>query len=100
MVSSVITRVSGVGAVACVLHREPHCLGPFDMQLVYEDMPQECGSYLCRAAHICANRDTNGYRYGYGYGSQVCIYTSLQASRRSDNKQAFLASKVTGASLH
>jgi len=27
------------------LHREPHCPGPFDMQLVYEDMPQESGSY-------------------------------------------------------
>jgi len=38
------------------LHREPHCTGPFDMQLVYEDMPQESGSYQCRAAHISANR--------------------------------------------
>jgi len=55
---------------------------------------------LRRAAHISANGDANGYRYGYGYGSQVCIYTGLQASRRSVNKQAILASKVTGASLH
>jgi hypothetical protein len=38
------------------LHREPHCSGPFDMQLVYEDMPQESGSYQCRAAHIRAER--------------------------------------------
>jgi len=30
------------------LHREPHCSGPFDMQLVYEDMPQESGSYQCK----------------------------------------------------
>jgi hypothetical protein len=37
------------------LHREPHSSGPFDMQLVYEDMPQESGSYQCRAAHISAN---------------------------------------------
>jgi len=34
------------------LHREPHCSDPFDMQFVYEDMPQESGSYQCRAAHI------------------------------------------------
>jgi hypothetical protein len=26
------------------------------MQLVYEDMPQESGSYQCRAAHISAER--------------------------------------------
>jgi hypothetical protein len=67
------------------LHREPHSSGPFDMQLVYEDMPQECGSYQCRAAHISANGYANGYRYGdeygYRYGSQVCIYTGLLASR-------------------
>ena len=59
------------------------------MQLVYEDIPQECGSYQCRAAHISANGYANGYRYGdeYGYGSQVCIYTGLQASRdKSINK--------------
>jgi len=47
-----------------VLHvyllREPHSLGPFDMQLVYEDMPQESGSYQCRAAHISANGYANG----------------------------------------
>jgi hypothetical protein len=42
------------------LHREPHSSGPFDMQLVYEDMPQESGSYQCRAAHISANGYTNG----------------------------------------
>jgi len=30
------------------LHREPHSSGPFDMQLVYEDMPQESGSYQCK----------------------------------------------------
>jgi hypothetical protein len=41
---------------------------------------------------ICsANGYANGYRYGdeygYGYGSQVCIYTGLQASRdQSINK--------------
>jgi hypothetical protein len=50
------------------LHREPHCSGPFDMQLVYEDMPQECGSYQCSAVHINANGYTNGYRYGDEYG--------------------------------
>jgi hypothetical protein len=42
------------------LHREPHYSGPFDMQLVYEDMPQESGSYQCRAAHISANGYANG----------------------------------------
>jgi len=55
------------------------------MQLVYEDMPQESGSYQCRAAHISANGGANGDRYGdeYGceYGRQVCIYTGLLASR-------------------
>ena len=68
------------------LYREPHSSGPFDMQLVYEDMPQECGLYQCRAAHISANGYANGDRYGdeYGceYGKQVCIYTGLLASRR------------------
>jgi hypothetical protein len=66
------------------LHREPHSSGPFDMQLVSEDMPQECGSYLCRAAHISTNGYANGDRYGdeygYEYGRQVCIYTGLLAS--------------------
>jgi hypothetical protein len=38
------------------LHRERHCSGPFDMQLVYENMPQESGSYQCRTAHINAER--------------------------------------------
>jgi len=42
------------------LHREPHSSGPFDMQLVYEDMPQESGSYQCRAAHTSANGYANG----------------------------------------
>jgi len=37
------------------LHCEPHSSGPFDMQLVYEDMPQESGSYQYRVAHISAN---------------------------------------------
>jgi len=37
------------------LHREPHSSGPFDMQLVYEDMPQESGSYQCRATHFSTN---------------------------------------------
>jgi len=27
------------------------------MQLVYEDMPQESGSYQCRAAHISVQMD-------------------------------------------
>jgi len=42
------------------LHREPHSSGPFGMQLVYEDMPQESGSYRCRAARISANGYANG----------------------------------------
>jgi hypothetical protein len=50
------------------LHREPHSSGSFDMQLVSEDMPQECGSYQCRAAHISANGYANGDRYGDEYG--------------------------------
>jgi len=33
------------------LHREPHSSGPYDTQLVYEDMPQESGSYQCK--RIC-----------------------------------------------
>jgi hypothetical protein len=57
---------------------------------MYEDMPQECGSYQCRAAYISANGYANGDRYGdeYGceYGRQVCIYPGLLASRRSINK--------------
>jgi len=32
------------------LHSEPHSSGRFDMQFVYEDMPQESGLYQCRAA--------------------------------------------------
>jgi hypothetical protein len=71
------------------LHREPHCPGLFDMQLVYEDMPQESGSYQCRAAHIRANGCASGYSYGYGYGSQVCIYTGLQASRNQSINKSF-----------
>jgi hypothetical protein len=67
------------------LHREPHSSGQFDMQLVYEDMPQESSSYQCRAAHISATGWANGDRYGdeYGweYGRQVCIYTGILASR-------------------
>jgi len=42
------------------LHREPHSSGPFDMQLVYEDIPQESGSYQCK--RICKrirDMDTN-----------------------------------------
>jgi hypothetical protein len=35
------------------LNPEPHCSGPFDMQLMYEDMPQQSGKYQCRAAHQC-----------------------------------------------
>jgi len=70
---------------------ETHSSGPFDIQLVYEDMPQESGPYQCRAAHISTNGYANGYRsgdeYGYGYGRQVYIYTSLLASRdQSINK--------------
>jgi len=43
------------------LHRELHSSGPFDMHLVYEDMPQESlisvqsGLNLCRMALISAN---------------------------------------------
>ena len=61
------------------LHREPHSSGPFDMQLVYEDMPQESDSYQCRAAHISATDMQTDKRYGDEYGCeyrrQVCIYT-------------------------
>jgi hypothetical protein len=42
------------------LHREPHGSGTFDMLLVYEDMPQESGSYQCK--RICKrirDRETN-----------------------------------------
>jgi hypothetical protein len=40
---------SVIGVQCCVyLHCEPHCSGLFDMQLVYEDMPQESGSYQCK----------------------------------------------------
>jgi len=35
------------------LHREPHSSGPFDMQLVYEDMPQESGSYQSSSSYQC-----------------------------------------------
>jgi predicted nucleic acid-binding protein len=63
------------------------------MQLVYEDMPQESGSYQCRAAHISANRYANGYRYGdeygYGYWSQVCINAGLEASRDQSINKSF-----------
>jgi hypothetical protein len=73
------------------------------MQLVYEDMPQECGSYQYRAAHISANGYANGDRYGdeYGceYGRQVCIYTGLLASRTLVNQQVKEASKVTVLTL-
>jgi len=42
------------------LHHEPHSSGPFDVQLVYEDMHQESGSYQCK--RICKrirDMDTN-----------------------------------------
>jgi len=42
------------------LHREPHSSDPFDMQLVYEDMPHESGTYQCRAAHLSAKGYANG----------------------------------------
>ena len=61
---------------------------------------------LRRAAHISAewlisvqtDMQTDkrfGYEYGCGYEKQVCIYTSLLASRRSVNKHVLEASKVT-----
>jgi len=67
------------------------------MQLLYEDIPQESGSYQCRAAHISANGYASGYRYEdeYGYGSQVCIYMGLRPSRDQVNQQVLEASKVT-----
>jgi hypothetical protein len=36
--------VIGVQCCCVYLHCEPHCSGLFDMQLVYEDMPQESSS--------------------------------------------------------
>jgi len=54
------------------LHREPHSSGPFDMQLVYEDMQTD---------------KRYGDEYGCEYGTQVCIYTDLLALRdQSINK--------------
>ena len=70
-------QVHATQALHVYLHRKPHYSDSFDMQLVYEDTPQESGSDQCRAAHINANGYANGNRYGdecgYGYRSQVCI---------------------------
>ena len=84
------------GSVSCV--PASWASGPFDMQLVYEDMPQESGSYLYRAAHISTTGWANGNRYGdeYGceYGRQVCIYTAFCPREDQSINQVKEASKV------
>jgi len=54
------------------LHREPHSSGPFDMQLVYEDMPQENGSYQRKRIR---DMETN---MAVNMGDQSDIYPGLQ----------------------
>jgi len=40
-----------------------HCSGPFDTQLVYEDMPQESGSYLCKRIYNPTRSKTGNMQF-------------------------------------
>jgi hypothetical protein len=84
-IPSVLSKdgTDGLGAVPSVLE-ESRTDGTVDNTVGEWLISVQSGSYWCKRS---------GYRYsdeyGYGYRSQVCIYTGLEASRDQPINKSF-----------